>query len=916
MKIGKLYRPLSLLLVLLMTVSVITVPVTALGRSGITYTSKAAQTKEYYTGSYYDGIDTHKNGDELRADIAKLITETHTTYTYYDDGKATSLLEVFKTTDADPNKSGNIYSFYTGSSVSFSGWTGGEIDIDREHVWPKNSKSDGTSAFPEKTGPGADAHHLRPCDASVNRTKGNKFFGEVAQNDETAVKYHGSIDYENRCYQKDDLFYPGEGYRGATARILMYMQVRWGDEYGLGFVDFVDIESGGKTIGKISDLMKWHLTEPPTEAEMLRNEEVYKIQGNRNPFIDHPEYAQLIYCYDGESYCNTLSGIVEEYGSYIHGDITSITFSQSSMTVAAGQTYTIRPSVTPAGSIGNVVYTSDNESVATAEKGQLTAKKAGTAVITASSADDTSIKARLTVTVKNASSVTVTGTPQKTQYRTGDTFDPTGLSVTVTYSDSTQSSININDCKWSDARTGLKNLANGTKAVTCSYGGAKATVGGIHVKSCLTISSESFVNGNGSSYTWCDYESDGIFGSAYAVIKSDCIQVNQSKKSYIMNNDPFDGIVSITVKLKENERELTVLTSKEPFGKLNGEFPQSAHSYKLNATVSGSTLTLNTSDKYFAICSTDGKAVYISSIEIEYSELGDPRIEYAKVSLDKGICMQYFVKAEHFEKYPYCKVEAKYLGKTYSLTDSEKVTANSEEYRVFTLYDISPAVICEDIEAALYYSKNGIKYDSGAVNAYGVYTYCYDMLGQNDTTPELKKVIVDLLNYGSAAQEYIGYKTEGLANANLTETQKGFGTTTVKDYMNIMEYKKTGSGGADFVSASVNLGSGIGFRFFFETESVTGLTAEIEYNGQKYTVNGFENAMIGERTYQSFDFNELKAGNLNGVLTVRLIKDGKNVSGDLKYNVESYAYAMQDHIPQVLRALMNYINSSDAYFGN
>jgi len=91
------------------------------------------------------------------------------------------------------------------------------------------------------------------------------------------------------------LFYPGEGYRGATARILMYVQTRWGDTFNLTFVD-----SAGscKTIGKISDLLRWHLEEPVTEAEIARNNAVYNIQGNRNPFIDHPEYATKIYCYD------------------------------------------------------------------------------------------------------------------------------------------------------------------------------------------------------------------------------------------------------------------------------------------------------------------------------------------------------------------------------------------------------------------------------------------------------------------------------------------------------------------------------------------------------------------------------------------------------------------------------------------
>lgn len=50
----------------------------------------------------------------------------------------------------------------------------------------------------------------------------------------------------------------------------------------------------------------------PTEEEIRRNEAVFGLQGNRNPFIDHPEYAAQIYCYDGESYNNALQQVLAE----------------------------------------------------------------------------------------------------------------------------------------------------------------------------------------------------------------------------------------------------------------------------------------------------------------------------------------------------------------------------------------------------------------------------------------------------------------------------------------------------------------------------------------------------------------------------------------------------------------------------
>ena len=254
--------------------------------------------------NYYSSIDFNQTGLNLRSEVRDLITSTHKNYTSY-----SGLASAFKTADADVNKSGNIIWFYSGTSVSFDGFGGSVGATNREHVWPK----DGGNAFSETTECGSDAHHLRPTETQLNSARGSLSFDEVSQTTANIVKQNGSTSYDNLCYKSGGFFYPGEGYRGATARILMYVQTRWGDRFDLHFVD----SSGkSKTIGKISTLMKWHLTEPVTDEEIRRNEAVYKIQGNRNPFIDHPELASKIYCNDGEVYNDALKKVVEQYGDY------------------------------------------------------------------------------------------------------------------------------------------------------------------------------------------------------------------------------------------------------------------------------------------------------------------------------------------------------------------------------------------------------------------------------------------------------------------------------------------------------------------------------------------------------------------------------------------------------------------------
>lgn len=313
-KIG-LILAIALVFVLFAT-SIVPLSLGANTASAVAVTPREEWTNSY-SGTYYDNLNTEKVGAEFRSDLANLITTTHTKQLTYAD-----LKEVYKTTDVDPNNKNNVIWFYTGDSVPYTGaMDTGEYPTNREHVWPKM----GGQAFPEQTEAGSDAHHVRPLNTGLNNTRSNNHFGEVPQTSGNRVKQSGTYanygsdsNPDSWCYQATvngvKLFYPAEGYRGATARILFYLQVRWGDKSNLSFALG---NAGTKVMGNVDVLLKWHLEEPPTDEEIRRNEAVYGIQGNRNPFIDHPEYAEMIYCNDGKSYNGVLKEMVEQYGSYI-----------------------------------------------------------------------------------------------------------------------------------------------------------------------------------------------------------------------------------------------------------------------------------------------------------------------------------------------------------------------------------------------------------------------------------------------------------------------------------------------------------------------------------------------------------------------------------------------------------------------
>lgn len=599
--------------------------------------AQAKYTQAYdaeYTGNYYDGLNTDLRGDNFRDKLASLITSTHKKETTYD-----GLKSIYDDSDVDLDGKSGMKLFYTGTVVkSYSSY-----GANREHVWPKN----GGKAFPKDSKCGSDAHHLRPCDQQLNSTRGSLSFGEVAQTADNIVKQDGSTTYDNLCYKSGSFFYPGVGYRGATARILMYVQTRWGNDYNLTFVDG---SGSNKTIGDFDTLYKWHLEEPPTREEIYRNNCVAAIQGNRNPFIDHPEYAYYIYSeagsYYSSSYSNSLANSVKSlteskgdpYGNLSTVSPTAMTLSKQSITLEQGLSETITVSTTPANASKRVTWTTANKDVATVDGGKITAVGVGTTTITATSAVDASVKATATVTVtkaKEVSYVTVNGNPVKKAYTEGDKFNPSGLTVSVIYDDGSTDDVSTDLCNWLDGVTGLETLSQGTTSVVCVYRSVQSkAVEGITVNanpaggSSITISRANFAT-SGSSYGWYTWQADGVSGEAYIYSSNNtAIQFNSSKEyRYLYNKTPLpDGAKTITVKGHSTNQSAvpkwTIVTQAMPYAQVSG-VPSSGTTYnEQTVTDDGISWTITTGDKYFAVCYVGSGAVYIDEITVTYGSGG------------------------------------------------------------------------------------------------------------------------------------------------------------------------------------------------------------------------------------------------------------------------------------------------------
>jgi uncharacterized protein len=233
----------------------------------------------YYQAAY------GKTGEALKTTLNDII----------DDHKHLSYSEVWealKETDEDPNNSDNVILFYSGISRSKSLNGGDTGDWNREHVWPKSHGDFGTSA-----GAGTDIHHLRATDVRINGDRGNLNF------DYTDSTYSSCTILV--CERDGDSWEPDDSIKGDVARMIFYMAVRYENDSDDSY-DRVDLElndtvnngtqkSSLAYFGKVSVLLEWNELDPVDDAEMNRNNLVQEIQGNRNPFIDHPEWADLIW---------------------------------------------------------------------------------------------------------------------------------------------------------------------------------------------------------------------------------------------------------------------------------------------------------------------------------------------------------------------------------------------------------------------------------------------------------------------------------------------------------------------------------------------------------------------------------------------------------------------------------------------
>lgn len=274
----------------------------------------AGQTLAQPPAGYYDTVDLTTAGG-LRSTLHEVIDD-HTRYPY--TASSTDTWDIINLADEDPNDTGRIIDIY--KNASYTKIPGGVGAYNREHSWPKSYgfPDDSTSNYPY-----TDCHHLFASDASYNSSRSNKPFRNCDAGCSENVtllndgRGGGSGVYPGNSNWTTGSFAQGTwetwgGRKGDVARAILYMDIRYeGGNHGVtgaaepdlrltdddSLIDSFNtgVNESVAYMGLRSVLLQWHFQDPVDARELYRNEIVYMFQGNRNPFIDHPEWVDCLY---------------------------------------------------------------------------------------------------------------------------------------------------------------------------------------------------------------------------------------------------------------------------------------------------------------------------------------------------------------------------------------------------------------------------------------------------------------------------------------------------------------------------------------------------------------------------------------------------------------------------------------------
>ena len=218
--------------------------------------AKAQLTPPSNLSSYYADVNFNNSGTALFNELATTTIAKHTNILQYSE-RHNYLYDA----DKDLVNNSNVILLYTSESRDKREYQSGNNSyspqtFNTEHVYPRSLINNTAEA---------DLHHLRTCDISVNSSRSNLPF----------VDGSGTYKIINNSW------FPGDEWKGDVARMILYLNLRYNESFD--------------DVGSLNLFLKWNAEDPVSDFELARHEVIASAQGNRNPLIDNPYIATVIW---------------------------------------------------------------------------------------------------------------------------------------------------------------------------------------------------------------------------------------------------------------------------------------------------------------------------------------------------------------------------------------------------------------------------------------------------------------------------------------------------------------------------------------------------------------------------------------------------------------------------------------------
>jgi len=895
-------------------------------RDALCTTLDGTSAASYYQNHDYDDL-SEMSASALFSSLQTLMRSTHSYTSSYNDCH-------YKADRTDcTNESGNVSLIYTSYSATMSQWNG----WNREHVWPKSLGGDST------TGGGADLHHIRPSDAGVNSSRGNKKYGEAGATATPKTGTDPAVGVLGGTYNST-YFEPLDNVKGDVARICLYVYVRWNSDWGANDIT--------KVFQSVDVLLEWCELDPVDTWEMGRNEVVEDIQGNRNVFIDYPEYAWLL------------------FGKEVPSDMTTPSGEAMGGTSSGGTTEPDTPDAptdpTPETPVGDSATLSfDNTSKRTffsteqqiwEENGiKFTNNKTSSSSNIGDYHDPVRIYKNSSVVIeckKNIEKIEITcySSTYANSLKTsiGQNASANASVVTIILGvPSTSFSFTASDAQvqlnsltvYFEANCKHTSTTTATTAATCTAAGSII----VTCDDCgVTVSSET-IEKLGHDYV------DDVCVRCGDVIESvpseptsggwqlvtDASELKAGDKIVMVSGTFVAGNITSQYMSKIDgisisDNTITTLPSGAVIFTLGGSTGawtlSNTNGQKLGGTSekklawdSGTTtweitisndsaIVQNNTDSYGRILYNATHPRFTTYTSPTQSNMLLPQIykyvevDIKSVSMTVGstLALNYYVSG-------YDNTTDYYMIFTMNGVQSERIYGSEKNgYLVFTYENIAPHFMGDDISAVLYDENDT---ECASLECFSVKAYAERVMAAHSNDEALLDLIADVLRYGAAAQRYRNYKTDALVTDGLE--LDGYGSSsTPSDEENDSCLVSEDTKDHSFTAAGVRFDFDNKIFVKFRTTDIKKIRIKIN------EVDFSDNVSYVDGVYVLYT-DGILATEFDSVFTFEMYVDGE-IHQILTYSVNSYAYAKYEQntpIAELTLALYRYGLSAKAYLG-